>query len=281
MATTAEKQAERPAGIESTAKRVLGPLSWLTHVLKRIPYAGYKTALRFEDALYQMTHGPDLLEWWSDELALGVQVEGLEHLPASGPVILYANHPTGLTDGIALWDAIKAIRPDVKIMMNAQGLDVIPAFRDLLVPVRLGKNGTSTDVRGTWNRLTAAMDQGHVMFMFPAGRLSQLDWFGDWDVHEQPWRKGIVKMARDYPNVTMLPVFIEGRVRKHFYVLHRLFPFLRDVLLYTEFHSKRFWPYRVRLLSPVPVTNAREVQAYVEGHKRRKWFQLPRQKSTQ
>ena len=37
-------------------------------------------------------------------------------------------------------------------------------------------------------------------FMFPAGRLSQLDWFGDWDVHEQPWRKGIVKMARDYPN---------------------------------------------------------------------------------
>ena len=122
---------ERPAGIESTAKRVLGPLSWLTHVLKRIPYAGYKTALRFEDALYQMTHGPDLLEWWSDELALGVQVEGLEHLPASGPVILYANHPTGLTDGIALWDAIKAIRPDVKIMMNAQGLDVIPAFRDL------------------------------------------------------------------------------------------------------------------------------------------------------
>ena len=93
-----------------------------------------------------MTHGPDLLEWWSDELALGVQVEGLEHLPASGPVILYANHPTGLTDGIALWDAVKAIRPDVKIMMNAQGLDVIPAFRDLLVPVRLGKNGTSTDV---------------------------------------------------------------------------------------------------------------------------------------
>ena len=165
MATTAEKQAERPAGIESTAKRVLGPLSWLTHVLKRIPYAGYKTALRFEDALYQMTHGADLLEWWSDELALGVQVEGLEHLPASGPVILYANHPTGLTDGIALWDAIKAIRPDVKIMMNAQGLDVIPAFRDLLVPVRLGKNGTSTDVRGTWNRLTAAMEQGHVMFM--------------------------------------------------------------------------------------------------------------------
>ena len=81
--------------------------------------------------------------------------------------------------------------------------------------------------------------------------------------------------------MTMLPVFIEGRVRKHFYVLHRLFPFLRDVLLYTEFHSKRFWPYRVRLLSPVPVTNAREVQAYVEGHKRRKWFQLPRQKSTQ
>ena len=80
MATTAEKQAERPAGIESTAKRVLGPLSWLTHVLKRIPYAGYKTALRFEDAL---SNDPwcRLAEWWSDELALGVQVEGLEHLP--------------------------------------------------------------------------------------------------------------------------------------------------------------------------------------------------------
>lgn len=278
--TNSEKHPERPAGIESTAKRVLGPLSWLTHILKRIPYAGYQTALRFEDALYNMSQGPELLEWWSRELALDVQVDGLEHLPASGPVILYANHPTGLTDGIALWDAVKAKRSDVKVMMNAQGLDVIPAFKDLLVPVRLGKNGSSTDVRSTWNRLSDVMEQGAVTLMFPGARLSQLDWFGDWDVHEQPWRKGIVKMARDYPDATMLPVFIEGRVRRHFYLLHRLFPFLRDVLLYTEFHSKRFWPYRIRLLPPVPVQKASDVQAYVEGHKEKKWFQLPRQKSS-
>ena len=72
-------------------------------------------------------------------------------------------------------------------------------------------------------------------------------------------------MARDYPNVTMLPVFIEGRSTQAFLCPAPSIPVFTGRPVVCKFHSKRFWPYRVRLLSPVPVTNAREVQAYVES----------------
>ena len=269
---------ERSVSVETLIQRVLGPLSWISHILRFMPYIGFGKVLRFEDDLYRMDKGTDVLEWWAQELELGVEVEGLEHLPEDGPVILFCNHPTGLTDGIALWHGLKHKRPDMRVMMNAQGLDIIPAFHELLVPVRFGADNTIAGRKGMWQRLQGAVDRGQVTMMFPAGRLSQLDWFGDWDVHELPWQRGIVKIAKDFPQATMLPVFIEGRVRKHFYVLHRLFPFLRDVLLYTELHSKRHWPYRLKILPPAQVTSAKQAQELVESQKTKKWFQLPRHK---
>ena len=262
--------------IETTAKRVLGPLSWLIHLFKMLPYTGYQTALRFERDMRAMSRGVDLLEWWSKELHLNLQVEGIENVPVKGPVVLYANHPTGLCDGLSVWDAVKHKRPDFKIIMNAHGLDAFPAFKDLLVPVRLNKDGSSRDAYTMWSRLNGVLSQENLALMFPAGRLSQLDWFGDWDVHERPWRKGIQKIARDFPDAALVPVLIEGRVRKHFYILHRLFPALRDLLLYTEFHGKQNWSYAVRFLPPIEITSAATAQAYVEGHRRKKWFQLKR-----
>ena len=37
-------------------------------------------------------------------------VEGLEHVPASGPALIVSNHPTGIADGIVLTAVISAVR---------------------------------------------------------------------------------------------------------------------------------------------------------------------------
>ncbi len=42
----------------------------------------------------------------------------LEHIPASGRVIIVANHPIGSLDGLALLRLLGRIRPDVKIVAN-------------------------------------------------------------------------------------------------------------------------------------------------------------------
>ena len=40
------------------------------------------------------------------------QVTNLSNVPSSGPIILAGNHPTGLTDGIVMFDVLKKHRPD-------------------------------------------------------------------------------------------------------------------------------------------------------------------------
>ena len=41
---------------------------------------------------------------------LAVDVRGLENLPAKGAALLICNHPTGIADGVAVYDALKARR---------------------------------------------------------------------------------------------------------------------------------------------------------------------------
>ncbi len=66
---------------------------------------------------------------------------GLERIPATGSFFVLANHPTGITDGIAVYDAIKRVRPDVMFYANSDAHRVCPRFLENLIPVEwvLGK----------------------------------------------------------------------------------------------------------------------------------------------
>jgi putative hemolysin len=71
--------------------------------------------------------GRAALDHVSGLLALKVEVQGLENLPADRP-LSSANHPTGIADGVAVYDALKARRPDLTFYANADALRVCPAW---------------------------------------------------------------------------------------------------------------------------------------------------------
>ena len=54
---------------------------------------------------------------------VGVHVQirdsDLERIPKTGPVVVVANHPYGILDGLMLFDTLSRVRPDVKIMANS------------------------------------------------------------------------------------------------------------------------------------------------------------------
>ena len=54
----------------------------------------------------------------SDLLSVKLDVRGLgADLPKDGAFLILGNHPTGITDGIALYDAVKhETRPDVSVL---------------------------------------------------------------------------------------------------------------------------------------------------------------------
>ena len=89
------------------------------------------------------------MAWWSHELKLNVEVEGQQHIPTEGPILFYGNHPTGIGDGIAIYDALRAAGLDHELafVMNAQGLEGTPAIADVAVHVGVEK-GVRTNNNG-------------------------------------------------------------------------------------------------------------------------------------
>ena len=57
--------------------------------------------------------GYDVLQTASDHLQLDVVVDGLENIPRYGGCMLVGNHPTGIADGIAMFDMLRDRRNDM------------------------------------------------------------------------------------------------------------------------------------------------------------------------
>ena len=51
-------------------------------------------------------------------------VKDINNVPKSGPIILAGNHPTGLTDGIVMFDVLKDHRPDYTLYANSDMIKI-------------------------------------------------------------------------------------------------------------------------------------------------------------
>ena len=68
----------------------------------------YNAAVDMADAVIDL-NGYDAFQYISDILQAKTKISGLENLPKSGRCIIIANHPTGLADGLAVFDALKPV----------------------------------------------------------------------------------------------------------------------------------------------------------------------------
>jgi putative hemolysin len=156
--------------IEERAPKLARSLIW--PILRPALYAAlsYAKARRMADDIQPMP-GQQALEYVSDLLALKLKVSGLENVPETGRVILLANHPTGIGDGIAVWDALKGRRPDTCFYANSDAHRVCPRFDDVLVPVEwVYEKRTRERTRLTLKMTAEAMEAERALVVFPAAR---------------------------------------------------------------------------------------------------------------
>ncbi|MGY3611335.1 GNAT family N-acetyltransferase, partial [Bradyrhizobium sp. Lot11] len=94
----------------------------------------YNKAIEFANAVAKMP-GFQSFEYLSDVLNLDISVANGERIPASGGFILVSNHPTGIADGVAVFDLLKARRPDMMFFANRDAIRVNPRFAEMIIPV--------------------------------------------------------------------------------------------------------------------------------------------------
>ena len=202
----------------------------------------YRKAVTMADIIAALPGGP-ALDHISDQLRLKVQIDGLERVPGSGKAIVICNHPTGIADGIAVYDALKPKRPDICFYANADAQRVAPRFNDVLIPVEwVEARRTRERTRETLILTREAMDAERMLVIFPAGRIARVQ--PDGELCDPVWQPSAVSLARKY-ETPVIPIHLSGPWSGLFHFFNRFSAELRDMTLFHEFLNKQGRAYRL------------------------------------
>ncbi|ESQ75806.1 GNAT family N-acetyltransferase [Asticcacaulis sp. AC402] len=219
---------------ERAPRLVASPL-W--PVVRPVMYTilGYPKARSMADAIAAMP-GAQALDYVSNLLSLDVHVRHAERIPASGRCVVVVNHPTGIADGLAVYDALLKIRDDVIFFANADALRVNPRFGEALIPVEwVEAKRTREKTRTTLAGARAAFEAERCVVMFPAGRLARRNAQGD--LVDPPWAPTAVSLAQKYL-APIVPIHLSGPESFWFHLFNRFSQELRDITLFHELLNK-------------------------------------------
>lgn len=196
---------------------------------------GYGKARAMADELVQLT-GRQSFDRLSEQLAFDMTISGIDRLPATGRCIVAANHPTGLADGVAVWDLLKKKRDDIIFFANADAVRVNPRFEDVIIPVEwVVAKRSPAKARETLKRAADAFAQEKCVVIFPSGRLARKV---EGRMEEKEWFPTVVGLARKQ-GAPVVPLNLDARNSALYYLFCDLSNELRDITLFHELLNKR------------------------------------------
>ncbi len=234
--------------IEERAPKLSTGAAW--PYLRPVLYTvlNYNKAVRMADMIAPMS-GSDALESISTLLSVKLDVSGLERLPKNGPFIILSNHPTGITDGIALYDAVKPVRPDVLFYANSDAERVCARFNETLIPVEwVQSKRTRERTRVTLKMTDEAFEAKRPLAIFPAGRLARMR---DGALRDPEWMPTAASLSRKY-EVPIVPVHMSGPYSFWFHTFAKVSAELRDITLFHELLNKQGKTYKLTFGRPIP-----------------------------
>ena len=235
--------------IEERAPKLSRSAAW--PVVRPLLYAllGYGKARAMADAIAPMG-GKAALDFVSDLLAIKVDVSGLQHLPRKGRLVIVGNHPTGIADGVAVYDALKAVRPDIIFYANSDAHRVCAGFDETLIPVEwVAAKRTRDRTRLTLTMTREVLEAERALMVFPAGKLARRDAHGV--LTDPTWMPTAISVAVKY-RAPIVPVHVEGPWATLFHLFDRFSGELRDITLFHELLNKSGQRFRITIGKPIP-----------------------------
>ena len=157
----------------------------------------------------------------------------LDRIPLTGGLVFAANHPLVAMDGLALFQIISPIRPDVRVMGNAL-LNRIEYLKPYLIVVNTLEGKHRSPYASGRGLMEAKhwVEQGGCLIMFPAGEVSA--WrLKPWGIHDRPWPRKSQRFLHSV-QASVMPVDLRASLSWYFYLLGLLGPIVRTLLLPIE-----------------------------------------------
>jgi len=217
------------------------------------------------------------------EMRVDLQVHSADRgrIPATGPVVVVANHPYGVLDGALLTVLLTRVRPDVKILTNFLLADVPELQHNCIFVDPFQTDRSIESNRKAIRAALAWLEQGGMLAIFPAGEVSQ------WHVPvgqvvDPAWNDTAVRLIRR-TGATALPVYFCGHNGVGFQLLGLIHPRLRTAFLLQEFLKQEGKTVEVRVGSPVPIDAVQAIPSDREAIEYLRWrtYLLSRRRKTE
>ncbi|WP_137700854.1 lysophospholipid acyltransferase family protein [Marimonas lutisalis] len=200
----------------------------------------------------EVANGRDFWEVMVERYGLSLNVVGgsLSNIPANGPLILIANHPYGILDGLMMGHILSRTRGDFRILANhvfrkAEDLNrvVLPvSFEETKEAVKLNLETRKEALR--------YLGEGGAIGIFPGGTVSTAA--KPFSRALDPgWRSFTARMVAK-SGATVVPVFFDGSTSRMFQLASHMHTTLRMGLLIKEFKARVNTDVDVVIGDPIP-----------------------------
>ena len=267
--STAQKQERIP--IFSFADGEMGPIS--NALIRGIERFTGQPKIKKIYLDYVNDERPNHLFWQDavDRLALRVNMhfDTGAYIPKTGRLLVIANHPFGVIDGLILCSEISKIRQDYKIITH-QVLRQAPAVQHQILPIDFDETEEAlrTNMQTRKDAVRQIKDDGAVI-LFPSGAISRAPKVIG-QATESEWKTFAAKLAL-IEDTTILPVFFNGQNSISYMAARKMSQTLGYSLMFREIVRRIGTRVDVTIRKPISTAdlarfeNRNEITAYLRA----------------
>lgn len=201
------------------------------------------------------------------ELHVQFDMNALAAIPRTGPVVIVANHPYGVLDGIVISWLVEQVRRDFVVLTNAV-LMRAPEVQDFILPIDFAEteDALETNIK-TRAAARAQLERGGVVVVFAAGAVSTApDRWGRRPAIDARWQPFVAQLIQR-SRASVVPVWFGGQNSRLFQIASHVSAALRVSLIFREVKARIGAALPVVIGPPIPyaeIAHIRDRQALAD-----------------
>lgn len=186
-------------------------------------------------------------------LTLDVVGGSLANIPREGPLVMIANHPYGILDGLMMGHILSQTRGDFRILAH-QIFRKAEDLHKVILPISFDETKEAVALNlATRKTALEYLGQGGAIGIFPGGTVSTAA--KPFSRPMDPGWRGFTARMIAKSEATVVPVYFDGHTSRLFQLASHLHVTLRMGLLIKEFRKRIDTPVRVVVGDPIPQAN--------------------------